>query len=156
MVDFIAKNFYYLFLGLIIFNVIQRKYRGVGDRKRMASLIVAIMVFILYIGAKGIQAKNLEEYWIFLPVFIDLTIFYTLKNKIFIFKINCVECGKKLSSREMLYVDSNLCADCDHTEERLDKVVNEMKKGSESVEEKSGNETESESASDPKSDTDTE
>jgi hypothetical protein len=148
MIDFIAKNFYYLFLGLIIFNVIQRKYRGVGGNKRMASLIAAIMVFILYIGAQGIKAKNLPEYWIYLPIFIDITLFYALKNKLFIFKRNCVNCGKKLSSREMLYIDSNLCADCDHTEERLDKQIDEMKKGTESAEKNSGQENESESSPD--------
>ena len=153
MIDFIAKNFYYLFLGLIIFNMIQRKYRGVGGNKRMASLIAAIMVFILYIGAHGIKAKNLPEYWISVPIFIDITLFYALKNKLFIFKRNCIECGKKLSTKEMLYIDSNLCADCDHTEERLDKQIDDMKKGFESTEEDSGSEPDSGSESTPDTDT---
>ena len=113
MINFIADNFYYLFIALILFNFFQRKQMGKGQRKRMASLIISIMVFILYIGAILITVKNLSHLWILLPVAVDISLFLTLKNRIMIFRKNCEKCGGKLSYTEMLSIDSNLCSNCE-------------------------------------------
>ena len=112
IVDFISKYFYYLFLALILVTVMQRKYRGVGDQKRFAVLMVSILVFIMYIGALGVKSKNLDKSWLLLPFFVDLSLVYVLRNRLFIFKTSCLKCGKKLTGTDMLYIDSNLCADC--------------------------------------------
>ena len=117
IVDFVSKYFYYIFLGLILLTVIQRKYRGVGDKKRFAVLLISIMFFLMYIGALGIKSKNLEQYWLLLPFLIDLSLIYVLRSRLFIFKTECLTCGKKLSTQDMLYIDSNLCSSCTETAE---------------------------------------
>ena len=112
IIDFVSKYFYYLFLALILLTVIQRKYRGEGDQKRFAVLMVSIFVFVMYIGALGIRSKNLDQSWLLLPFLVDLSLVYVLRKKLFIFKTTCRSCGKKLAGTDILYIDSNLCNDC--------------------------------------------
>ncbi len=116
MIDFIAKYFYYVFLGLILLTVIQRKYKGAGEHKRFATLIISILVFIMYIGALGIKIKQLNQGWILLPFLIDLSLIYVLRSKILIFKKTCQSCGKKLSITDIIYIDSNICSECTDAE----------------------------------------
>ncbi len=130
MIDFVAKYFYYIFLGLIILTVIQRKYKGLSENKRMATLIASILFFIMYIGALGIKSKNLDQVWILLPLAVDLSLIYVLRNRLFIFKMNCQKCGKKLSSTDILYIDSNLCSDCAETEKPSDSSAGESDESS--------------------------
>ncbi len=117
MIDFIIKYFYYVFLGLIILTVIQRKHRGTGDRKRLAALIAGILVFIMYIGALGIKTKNLDQIWILLPFSVDLSLVYVLRSRLFIFKTRCINCGNKLTGSDIFFTDSNRCSDCGSSEE---------------------------------------
>ena len=46
IIDFVSKYFYYIFLGLILLTVIQRKYRGSGDKKKNCSFNSSNSVFL--------------------------------------------------------------------------------------------------------------
>ncbi len=116
MIDFIADKFYYLFLGWIVLNLMQRRYRDRGSRKRTATLIQAVMIFILYIGAMIIREEALPVKWIALPLGIIGGILYFFRNKVLPYKLKCVNCGKKLGFNEIFMIDANLCPDCNEEE----------------------------------------
>ena len=122
IIDFVSKYFYYIFLGLILLTVLQRRYRGTGDKKRFAVLIASILFFIMYIGAMGIKSKNLDQSWLLLPLAVCLSLVYVLRNRLFIFKTTCIKCGKKLSGTDILYIDSNLCSECAEAAKAADKA----------------------------------
>ncbi len=121
MINLIADNFYYLFIAVIVLNLFQRKYRERGQDKRIASLFISIMVFIVYFGAITIRAKNLPEIWILLPLAVDISLFYALKKRILVFRKSCTRCGKNLSAAELFCLDSNLCRECSGENEPGDK-----------------------------------
>ncbi len=113
MVDFIADNFYYLFLGWIVLNLIQRRYREKGRKKRTATLIQAVMIFILYIGAMIIRAESLPVKWIMVPLGVIAAMLYFFRDRILPYKTRCINCRKRLSMNEILFFDANLCSGCD-------------------------------------------
>ncbi len=113
IVDFVSKYFYYVFLGLILLNCNTEKIQEVSEiKKDLQFFLASIMFFIMYIGALGIKSKNMEQQWLLLPFLIDISLLYVLRSRLFIFKTECQKCGKKLSTQDILYIDSNYCSDC--------------------------------------------
>ncbi|OQY34065.1 MAG: hypothetical protein B6241_06170 [Spirochaetaceae bacterium 4572_59] len=117
MIDFIADNFYYVFLGWIILSLVQRRYRGRGDKKRTATLIQSILIFILYMGAVFIREEGLEKKWIVIPFVIIAVVLYFFRSKVIPYELKCRNCGAKLNMNQIFLYDANLCADCDPHEQ---------------------------------------
>jgi len=117
MIDFIADNFYYVFLGWLVLNLVQRKHRERGSRKRTATLLQAILFFILYIGATVIREEGFEPKWIIVPLAVIAVALYFFRDKILPYKRNCVNCGAKLNMNQIFMYDANLCSNCDPLEQ---------------------------------------
>ena len=131
MIDFIADNFYYVFLGWLVLNLIQRRYRGRGTKKRSATLYQAILIFIVYIGATIIREESLEVKWIIVPLIIVAGAIYFFRDRILPYKRNCVNCDAKLNMNQIFIYDANLCENCDP----LEQVEPESSEGEEESEE---------------------
>ena len=117
MIDFIADYFYYVFLGLLVLNIIQRKYRERGVKKRGATLYQAILVFILYIGATVIREEGFEKKWIIIPLALIAVALYFFRDRIVPYKTRCINCGAKLNTNQIFIYDANLCSSCDPYEQ---------------------------------------
>ncbi len=132
MIDFIADKFYYLFLGWIVMNLMQRRYKNLGSKKRNATLIQAVMIFILYIGAMIIREESLPVKWIALPLAIIAAILYFFRDKVLPYKLRCINCGKRLNTNEIFMLDANLCSDCNspHPQNQGIKSQEKEKEGS--------------------------
>ena len=116
MIDFIADNFYYVFLGWLVLNLIQRRYRARGAKKRTATLYQAILIFIIYIGATIIREESFEVKWIIVPLAVVAAAIYFFRDRILPYKRNCVNCDAKLNMNQIFIYDANLCTDCDPLE----------------------------------------
>ncbi|QEN08232.1 hypothetical protein EXM22_09615 [Oceanispirochaeta crateris] len=117
MIDFIADNFYYVFLGWLVLNLVQRRYRERGSKKRTATLFQAILIFILYIGATVIREEGFEPKWIMVPLGIIAAMIYIFRSKIFPYRRDCAHCGAKLNLNQIFLYDANLCSNCDPLEQ---------------------------------------
>lgn len=117
MIDFIADNFYYVFLGWLVLNLVQRRYRGRGAGKRSATLYQAILIFIVYIGATVIREEGFEVKWIIIPLAVVAAAIYFFRDRILPYKRNCVNCGAKLNMNQIFLYDANLCEKCDPLEQ---------------------------------------
>ncbi len=118
MIDFIADNFYYLFLGWLVLNLMQRKYRSRGNAKRTATLIQAVLIFVVYIGAMVIREEGLEPKWMMIPFAVVAVALYFFRDRILPYKRNCINCGARLSMNQILLFDANLCSKCDPEEQQ--------------------------------------
>jgi len=116
VINFIADNFYYLFLGWIVLNLMQRKYRGRGDAKRTATLLQSLLIFILYIGAMVIRGEELDEKWIIIPLGVIAAALFFFRDRILPYRRTCRNCGAKLNLNQIFLFDANLCSDCDPEE----------------------------------------
>ena len=83
------------FLGWLVLNLVQRKHRERGSRKRTATLLQAILFFILYIGATVIREEGFEPKWIIIPLGVIAAAIYFFRDKILPYKKDCINCGTK-------------------------------------------------------------
>ncbi|MBF9017480.1 MULTISPECIES: hypothetical protein [unclassified Oceanispirochaeta] len=131
MIDFIADNFYYVFLGWLVLNLIQRRYRSRGAKKRTATLYQAILIFIIYIGATIIREESFEVKWIIVPLAVVAAAIYFFRDRILPYKRNCVNCDAKLNMNQIFIYDANLCADCDPDEQEDETSEEDIEEGTE-------------------------
>lgn len=142
MIDFIADNFYYLFLGWLVLNLVQRRYRARGSKKRTATLYQAILIFIVYIGATIIREEGFEVKWIIVPLIVVAAAIYFFRDRILPYKRNCVNCDAKLNLNQIFLYDANLCVDCDPLEQDVEPESSEDDESSEGEDSESEGEDE--------------
>jgi len=103
----------YITAGILIFNLTQRKHIEHGEKKRRGTLYLAGAVLFLYAAAALISRFRLGDAYL-IPVFAGVALLILFKRKYFFpFSKNCVNCGKKLSLKKILYYDAPLCEECD-------------------------------------------
>lgn len=120
--NFIVSYFYWVFLGILVLNVMQRKYREKARRKRNATLYIAILVFVFYIYAYGVIRLNLSEWFLLIYVAVVAALLGFYRRTFLPFTIRCRKCERSLTFDRVFYSDSNLCAECagDEDAERPD------------------------------------
>lgn len=118
--EFIAGNFYYLFLAILVVNLFQRKHQKKSPKKRFATLFLAIGVFIFYTAAQLFRNFEISDAFLFPVAAVIIYVFYRYRERLFPFTTKCKKCGKTLDYNQILFNDSNLCGDCEEPEEEED------------------------------------
>lgn len=110
--QFIVEYFNWVFLGILALNLFQRRQGKNAQKKRYASLYIAIGVFLVYTFANGLLYFKLAE-WYLAPFGIAIVAgAFLLRKWLFPFRIRCASCAKALTFEQIVYRDSNLCDDC--------------------------------------------
>lgn len=115
-------NIIYTWLVLIAVIILleQRKHKH-SDRKRIAVTLLILDIFVLYLllfTGNKLALPSWTE-WIFLAIAVIIPVIF--RKKFFPFAIHCRKCGKKLSVKEIIAEDDNLCQEChleSHPEEK--------------------------------------
>lgn len=108
----ITGELYWIILAVLFLNILQRKHHHKATKKRTATLIIAVLVLVLNMFLALIIQFELPQ-WLGVPsLIITLIIGYYFKDKIFIFKFRCAECGERLTFNDIFYNDDNLCESC--------------------------------------------
>jgi len=111
---FIFQTILLAVLVLVLgFNLTQRKHLAHGEKKRLASLKFAGLIFIPYLAATGIIKKSMPWAYIFPPIAVAFILCLVFRREIFIFKRRCASCGSLLGAKRSLYHDNNLCESCE-------------------------------------------
>ncbi len=113
--------------GVLIFNMSQRSHLKHGEAKRLASLHLAIVLLFLYGADAALRRWSLPPWYMLFAVTAAALALYLLRERIFIFRRSCAECGTRIPIKTSLYVDDNLCDACRtakewpyESEERID------------------------------------
>jgi len=120
----VAKGAYFLFMGILLLNLSQKRLGHRGIKKRTASLYLAIAILGVYIGAGAIvhapRLFSLKLPDLLIGPFLAgvLYILYRYRKKTFPFLRRCPECGKNLPWDRILFLDSNLCKECETVHEK--------------------------------------
>ena len=113
---FTAENILYLLLAVLVLNMLQRRYQKHAQKKRFATLYIAILILVLMVGTVLIVYLNLPDI-LFLPLLAALILVgYRFRKQVFPFRLNCLLCGERLSGKRILFFDSNTCEKCDQGE----------------------------------------
>lgn len=103
--SWLGRGLYWVFLGIMVLNLTQRKYQERVHRKRFATLFIGLMVFALYIGAKSIEVYSGRD-WMLLPVIAAMfAIGYRFQDRVWPFRFRCPDTGRRLEMNEILYDD---------------------------------------------------
>ncbi len=108
----IFSRFYeFLLLFVIFLNIYQRKLPHT-DKKRKAPLWWAIDFLVVYFLMFFRLSKGLPEWIDYILFAIGLAVGIILRKYFWPYKLHCSSCGKKLSYKEIMGVDENLCVEC--------------------------------------------
>lgn len=115
--QFLEKNIFYLLLAVLGLNLYQRRYQKHSERKRFATLYLAVLVLAFMIGVIVVAHFRFPE-WLLLPFAAALAaVAVGFRRHTFPFRLKCAKCGRALSAKRVLCFDSNACELCDPHEE---------------------------------------
>lgn len=103
---------YWVFLAMLVLNLIQRRHRGEAQRKRFAVLYLAIMVFVLYIFSYGLIRLNISDWFLLVYAGVVAVLLAVFRETFLPFTLRCRGCGAILTFDRILFSDSNLCVEC--------------------------------------------
>ena len=110
---FLQKYLFYLLLGVLALNLFQRRYQKLSERKRFATLYLAMLVLswmILVI----VQLHFGWPDWLLVPFTLaPVAVGAVFHRHVFPFRLRCARCGRALEGKRILYYDSNVCERCD-------------------------------------------
>jgi len=115
----IAKITYFLFMGILLLNIAQKRSGKEGMGKRTATLYLGIAILSIYLGAGAILyaprlfRTQLPDLLILPFMGIVLGVLYLYREKTFPFRRRCCKCGAPLSLNQIVMRDSNLCSRCE-------------------------------------------
>ncbi|MFQ3619858.1 MAG: hypothetical protein SNJ78_02825 [Spirochaetales bacterium] len=114
----VAKVSYFLFLGILLLNLGQKRAGREGIQKRTATLYLGLAVFVIYLGSTAILHSprlfrlSLPDLLVLPFLLIVAFTVYLKRKKTFPFRKTCVQCGTPLTMNQIILVDSNLCTAC--------------------------------------------
>jgi len=117
MIDVIEKILTIALLGVLLFNLTQRKHLEKGEKKRTASLLLGLVILLPLAGIFAYKQNSFNLRLLgsgfFYPLgALTLLFFLFLSRKILIFRRRCAGCRKVLPWKTTLYRDDNLCPVC--------------------------------------------
>ena len=114
--EFIAGNFFYVFVGWILVTVYLRRFRRTSLRKRVAVLIQAVSIFLVFIAASAVvEFGGTDAYLLATVVAVGIVLATVLRKRAFPYSRTCPACGATLDFTTILVRDDNLCTKCQAT-----------------------------------------
>jgi len=116
----VLKVFPLVLLGVLIFNMIQKRFIPNWGKKRMATLYIAITLAAFIAIAFFIYKYRLTD-WLLIPGFLALLFFAIYKQKSFFpFSWKCEKSGKRLTPFIVFLRPENICKPCSVQESNED------------------------------------
>jgi hypothetical protein len=109
---FLAKNIFYLLLAVLALNMFQRRYQQYAQKKRMATLYLGILILVFMVGTILIVNFKLPDVLIFPLAAAVILLGYAKREHVLPFRLNCRQCGQRMSSKRILFFDANTCDTC--------------------------------------------
>ncbi|MDA3950115.1 MAG: hypothetical protein PF508_12970 [Spirochaeta sp.] len=102
-----AERLYWVFLGLIFLNVLQRKHQKYAQKKRMATLSLAIGLFLLLVAGQTINVLGGSDWMFYVAVAFFGGIVYIYRDQMLPFRLRSAVDGRWLQSHEILFDDAH-------------------------------------------------
>jgi 8-oxo-dGTP diphosphatase len=108
IVTWVADNGFWIFIGILLVNLLQRRYQETAQKKRFATLYLGIAAFVVYTSAQLLVTYELSPYY-FVPILLlILGVVYYYRDHTFPFRLRCARSGKILNLETILFRDSNV------------------------------------------------
>lgn len=95
------------------FHLAQRKYPWVGEGKRMATMLISVLILALWAVFYCFITFQIDDVFL-IPAFLAAAAVAGWKRKAFFpYRLGCVSCRAPLPIKKILFFDSNACDACD-------------------------------------------
>ncbi len=109
----VADHGPWLVVALLTLNLGQRRHLEHGERKRLATLYLSLLVLGIFGAAQLILLYDWPSALLLLAVAAVVAVAVTNRAYVFPFRLNCRACDARLSVKRIVFYDSNRCASCD-------------------------------------------
>ncbi len=114
----LTEPVFWLLAATAILNIMQRRHHKTCEKKRISTLIWAVIIFGFYVIVILVASKeNISEYFLIAGAGAVALAAYILRGKAFPYKVKCTSCGTRMNFDRILYYDSNMCEKCDPPQE---------------------------------------
>lgn len=103
-------------------NLLFRRYGQGTGKKRWASLLQAIAVFLITSMAGLVLNFGLKDYHFLSGVFLVLVALFVFREKVFPYRLSCVSCNARLDFQTIYFRDDNLCLSCRSAQDESEKL----------------------------------
>lgn len=114
IVSFVAENFFWVFIAVLFVNLLQRRHQAEAQRKRFATLYLAIALFLIYTAAQTVVTYDVSAYYFVLAVVAVVAVLYRYRAHTFPFRLRCRRTGKILNMETILFRDSNILPEAEN------------------------------------------
>ena len=115
---------------MLVPNLLFRRYGQAAGKKRMASLLQAIAVFVVTTAAAFIKERDLTDLYLWITLAVVIVVLYVFRAKVFPYKLTCTGCGTRLDFKTIYFMDDNACPAC-HDRLQAEKVAQAEAEGGE-------------------------
>jgi peptidoglycan/LPS O-acetylase OafA/YrhL len=110
----VAERAYWIFLGVMILNIIQRRYQKQVEKKRFATLIIGIALFGVLVAGHAVNEFNGTDWMFYLAVAGIVAVLVYYREKTFPFRFRSQKDGRWLTFQEILFDDEHGDGDEEH------------------------------------------
>lgn len=105
--EYLSDGLYWTFLAMLLLNILQRKHQKKAQRKRFATLYLALGIFGMLIVSQLILIYDGAD-WMLLPGFAAVAAgVYRYREHTFPFRLHSPVDGRRLTWEEILYDDNH-------------------------------------------------
>ena len=109
---FLSRYLYYPVVLIFLFNLLQRRYKGEGQNKRLATLLLGSMILALWALSFLFLRFSIPDIFLLSAPAVFAVLIAVFRDKLLPFRLHCEVCGKRLPLKTVVSVDSNLCGVC--------------------------------------------
>jgi len=97
---------------VLFLNILQRRHSATAQKKRVATLVFAMLILLFNILLALILSVGLPQWTGFIALAIVIFTGYILRPKLRMVRFTCASCKNRLDTSTFLYHDSNICPTC--------------------------------------------
>jgi 8-oxo-dGTP diphosphatase len=112
LAEIIQKPLLVVLIGILMFNLIQRRHLDHGEKKRYATLGMAGILLVIYVATITAIRYALPDYVLIGSLTVAVFLGLRYRRKLFVFSLKCKHCGSSMPIQRTLYYDDNLCGSC--------------------------------------------
>ena len=110
---FFSRYLYYPVVLILLFNLFQRRYKEEGRSKRLATLYLGIMVMALWALSFFFLRFGIPDILLLSAPAVYTVLILAFRDRMLPFRFHCACCGKQLSPKTVMFIDSNRCSACE-------------------------------------------
>ena len=108
----ITSDIYWVLIGILVLNLFQKRHHKQAEKKRVATLGLALLVLLLNVLFVVILTTGLPHWSALIALVITGAVAWRIRKRIMVFSLKCPSCGIRSDIRTLLFFDDNLCTDC--------------------------------------------